>query len=153
MCAYSAHIGPTPEPREREMTRYISDSNFAADARNQDAAAPILYVELADGSIDEVELPTKWKLCSVCGGEGRHVNPAIDCDGLSSEDFDADPDFADDYRSGVYDIECNRCHGRTTERVVDWERLTAEQRAQYERQLADDAACRAERLAEIRMGA
>lgn len=58
--------------------------------------------------------PFKWVVCDLCDGRGTVVNPAIDADGLTAEDFADDPDFADDYRSGVYDIQCPRCGGRTT---------------------------------------
>jgi hypothetical protein len=34
-----------------------------------------------------------------------------DAYGLSAEDFDADPDFAEDYLGGKYDIACNECGG------------------------------------------
>ena len=48
--------------------------------------------------------------CSVCNGTGSHVNPSIDANGLSSIDQE-DPDFMDNYRSGVYDVVCNNCGG------------------------------------------
>ena len=52
-----------------------------------------------------------WAICDVCEGHGKHVNPSIDASGLTSEDFADDPDFADDYMSGVYDVQCQQCLG------------------------------------------
>lgn len=130
----------------------MSDLNYLTDARNQPAASRVLYLEREDGSTDEIELPTTWAVCSVCNGEGKHVNPSIDCGGLTADDFHDDPDFESDYFGGVYDVTCNRCNGRTTERVVDWNALTDEQREAYENQLEGEASDRAEHLAEIRAG-
>lgn len=132
----------------------IERVNFTRDARNCDPdSAPVLYLANADGSTTEFKLPTKWVVCSVCGGNGSHVNPSIDCNGLTAEDFADDPDFADDYMSGAYDIPCNRCQGRTTVHEVDWDRLAPKQLAAYQRQLKEEAYERAEHLAELRAGA
>ena len=103
----------------------LYERNLQNDSRNcQLAQKPILFAD--DGS--EIELPYKWALCPVCNGKGTHVNPAIDCGGLTGEDFDRDPEFADNYFSGVYDIPCNRCGGRTTIPRIDLEKITPEQR-------------------------
>ncbi len=60
----------------------------------------------------EVEFPAKYQVCGVCDGKGKVVNPAIDSNGLTQEDFDEDPDFRENYFSGMYDIECPHCHGK-----------------------------------------
>src|SRR5262245_37322369 len=73
----------------------------------------------------------EWFVCPVCEGEGKTVNPAIDCHGLTREDFADDPDFAEDYRRGAYDITCRGCKGLrvvTAERIEELERK-AEDRA------------------------
>jgi hypothetical protein len=44
-------------------------------------------------------------------GEGTCVNPNIDANGLTAEDFAEDPDFAEDYFGGVYDVRCAACGG------------------------------------------
>ncbi len=132
------------------MSTAIDNLNFARDVRNCERdRPPVLYLE--DGG--EMELPTTWAVCSVCRGAGTHVNPSIDSGGLSAEHLDDDPDFAEDYFGGVYDVPCNRCGGRTTERVVGLEALTKTERELYTRQLRDDADCRAMQLAEIAAGA
>ncbi len=68
-----------------------------------------------DEDLEEVRpvwFPIEWIVCSGCQGRGEYVNPSIDSHGLSQEDFDQDPDFRDDYRSGVYNVTCELCKGR-----------------------------------------
>jgi hypothetical protein len=133
---------------------FVDRLNWEHDHRNCERdEAPILYVGLPDGSVEERPLPTTWAVCDVCNGEGKHVNPSIDCGGLSAEDFADDPEFAEDYMRGAYDVTCNKCAGRTTIRAVDWDRLSAEDRALYEKQLDEEAADRAIERAERLMGA
>jgi len=128
----------------------MSDLNFYNDQRNCAAAkAPILFLD--DGS--EIELPTIWEVCPVCNGKGTHINPAIDCDGLTADDFAEDSDFLDDYFSGVYDQSCNKCQGRTTVPGVDWNQLPADQATAYKLQLAAEALDLACQRAELAMGA
>ena len=128
------------------------DLNYYNDSRTAPAKPVTCWVEGEDGRDIEVELPTKWGVCSVCDGEGKHVNPSIDAGGISAEAFYDDPDFAEDYFGGTYDVTCYRCHGRTTERVVDWDVMSDELREAYEAELDAEAYARAEHLAELRMG-
>lgn len=138
----------------RTTAQAIEDLNWSHDHRNcRRASAPVLYLSTEDGSTVEIALPTRWAVCPVCQGAGTHVNPSIDCGGLSAEDFDEDPDFAEDYMAGAYDVPCNRCGGRTTVPEVDVSRLSPELADAYERQCRDEAADRACELAEMRMGA
>ena len=56
---------------------------------------------------------TRFAVCPRCEGRGTHVNPAVDGNGLSAEDFDElGDDFRDDYFGGVYDVACSECHGQ-----------------------------------------
>lgn len=126
----------------------IENVNFLRDSRNQDRSIPVIEDE--DGN--EIALPTRWGVCPGCNGEGKHVNAAIDCSGLSAEDFDQAPDFAEDYFSGRYDVTCTTCGGRTTIQAIDYERLTPEQRARLEERDRWEAEERACRIAEARMG-
>lgn len=75
----------------------------------------------------------KWIVCPVCDGEGKTVNPDIDSNGLTAEDFRDDPDFAEDYMSGAYDIQCRACKGL---RVVEPKRMDELQRNAEDRRLA-----------------
>ena len=54
----------------------------------------------------------QWIICVACDGEGTCVNPDIDANGLTAEDFDEDPDFAEAYFDGAYDVTCAACGGR-----------------------------------------
>lgn len=53
----------------------------------------------------------KWTICFVCRGDGHHVNPNIDANGISPEEFADDPDFAESYFGGDFDIGCSTCDG------------------------------------------
>ena len=75
----------------------------------------------------------KWIVCPVCDGEGKTVNPNIDSHGLTAEDFYEDPDFAEEYMSGTYDITCRGCKGQ---RVVTKERIEKLQQNAEDRELA-----------------
>ena len=137
------------------MNRYIENLNYSRDRRTQAAPAKTVTIYGVDeGEADRViELPTTWAVCSVCNGEGKHVNPSIDAGGISAEQFHDDPDFAEDYFGGSYDVTCYRCNGRTTEAVVDWSGVDPDIVEAYDEQCRIDAELEAEHQAEIRMGA
>jgi len=59
----------------------------------------------------ELEFPAKLEVCDTCEGKGKHVNPSIDSEGISAEEFSEDPDFAEEYMSGSYDVTCYECKG------------------------------------------
>lgn len=75
----------------------------------------------------EVEFPVVFEVCGTCDGRGKHVNPSIDSHGLTALDFDEDPDFRENYLSGMYDVSCNECGGRRVVPVLDEIRATPEQ--------------------------
>ncbi len=111
------------------------------DRRDCKLAPDKISVEDADGI--ERMLPTRWETCDVCDGKGTHVNPNIDRQGLTAEDFHDDPDFFDNYRRGDYDISCNRCGGRRVIAVVDEDHTEAHLLKLYRAQCdaeAEDAA-------------
>ena len=101
----------------------------------------------------EIEIPFAWVVCGQCRGNGMHVNPAVDCGGLTSEDFAADPDFAESYFSGVYDVTCGECQGRRV--VPELRPRTAEQKAALgalDAQEEADVSYERERRHELAMG-
>ena len=103
---------------------------------------------------DEIEIPTMFGVCPRCRGTGSHVNPAIDGNGLTQEDFDeAGPDFRDDYMAGVYDVACHECKGKRVIMIPDREKLSKEERAAWYQQVRELADMAAEEEAERRMGA
>jgi len=84
---------------------------------------------------DDIALPAKFEVCTRCEGAGSHVNPSIDGHGISAEQMAEDPEFAEDYFAGVYDITCSVCGG---ERVVprpDLSRWSFSQKRLYVRHL------------------
>lgn len=83
-----------------------------------------LTVFAEEGHEVELVLPAKWALCPRCRGAGSHVNPAIDGNGISPEEFREDPDFEEAYFSGVYDVACHRCAGEKVIAVLDREKAT-----------------------------
>jgi hypothetical protein len=95
----------------------------------------------------EVSLPAKFEvyltcLCLTCLGKGTHVNLAIDGNGLTREDFDEDPDFAEAYLRGDYDVTCTECKGQRVVAVVDQERFTAEMRVLWAKHCAEEEEAR-----------
>ena len=78
------------------------------------------------------ELPAAWAICDRCEGNGKH-DPEAFRNGFSREDFDEDPDFAEAYRAGRYDVPCEECHGSGKVLIVDADRLNDAQRAIYRR--------------------
>jgi RecJ-like exonuclease len=101
-----------------------------------------------DYELVEVLIPGKYEVCPHCDGKGTQVNPSVDGQGLSQEDFDQDPDFKEDYFNGVYDIPCLECHGQKVvpvpdlgrctyaqKRMLVWTRQWTESEAQYRREV------------------
>jgi len=114
----------------------IEDRNYYNDARVRAVRAEI------PTDMDDAPLPYRWEVCDLCDGKGTHVNPSIDSNGLTAEDFDEDPDFREEYMAGRYDQQCNQCGGRTTVPVVDVSRCTWAQKRHLvvmRRNAVDDA--------------
>ena len=91
-----------------------------------DMTAEVTIVNYDDND-DEVNntyvgVPFKYEVCDLCNGKGKHVNPTIDRNGLTSEDFDQDPDFREDYFNGAYDVNCYKCGGSRVMAVYDEDR-------------------------------
>ena len=86
-----------------------------------------------DGDEIETEFAIKFCVCQRCRGKGSHCNPSIDGNGLTREDFAEDPDFAEDYFRGVYDLPCHECDGRRVvpEMASDPDKLEGEQAEAY----------------------
>jgi hypothetical protein len=82
------------------------------DIRGNKALAELPIPGDEFGETEERWIPIKFEVCPTCEGKGTHVDPNIDAGGLSQEDFDEDPDFAESYRSGMYNQECNGCNGQ-----------------------------------------
>ncbi len=84
-----------------------------------------------EGNEVERTVHLKFEVCETCDGRGRHVNPSIDSHGLTAEDFYDDPDFAEDYFSGRYDVACHECHGERVTPELDEDRTDKEIAKRY----------------------
>lgn len=113
----------------------------------------LVWVMTKRGNSFEVSLPAKRILCPRCDGKGHHVNPSIDGNGISPDEFAEDPDFEEAYFSGRYDVTCEKCHGKNVVDVVDVEQLTPKMKDRYWRQMDSDAADRRDAESERRLGA
>lgn len=111
----------------------------------------IFYFWNAQTDKDEpIVLPECWAVCPDCKGEGKTGNPAFNGVSLSNMDAGERDEFLHNLNSGVYDVTCGSCHGRTTVKGYNLSVLTPEQRKEYERQLDDHYAHLAEDRAERR---
>lgn len=105
-----------------------------------------------DGDEILVEVPVVMEVCDTCDGRGKHVNPSIDCNGLSAEDFAEDPDLAEMYMGGVYDVPCYGCGGKRVIPVIDRENVPADVLQKLDDQEEEARAYRREVEAERRFG-
>lgn len=135
------------------MDNYHSDYRVRAARRRQRirVQGTQLIITLSDG--DELHVPMKYSVCPTCEGRGNHVNPSIDAGGLSAADFAEDPDFAEDYCSGCYDVPCYECGGERVVPEVNRVLCTPEQLAAYDSWVKKHAAYDREVEAERRFGA
>lgn len=86
---------------------------------------------------EDVEFPATYEVCSVCQGKGTYVNPNIDRYGLTGEDFAEDPEFHEDYVSGMYDVTCQQCKGRRVDMVIDYDRADPKDTELYDEYMED----------------
>ena len=108
------------------------------DRFDEERMAIVMVVHDDDGGEKEVNVSARYEVCSLCEGQGSHVNPSIDHNGLSAEDmYDLGDDFEEDYFGGVYDVSCYRCKGKRVEPVVNWDALTPELRKKAEDRIED----------------
>ncbi len=102
-----------PRTRAQYKSKWFSTVDLKAMI-----ATVIIYD--ADNDIEEeVTVPWKYEVCPTCKGKGKHVNPAIDCCGLTEDDFGADPDLYEAYQSSLYDVSCYGCEGKRVVPVLD----------------------------------
>lgn len=59
-----------------------------------------------------VTISAKYEVCPTCEGRGKHVNPSIDCGGITESEWaEWGHEERDMYTSGGYDVICNQCNG------------------------------------------
>ena len=101
----------------------------------------------------DIELPTKWAICSTCDGNGKN-SLHIDGNGITqSEMQEWDEESWEIYLRGGYDKPCHPCSGSGKVRVVDEDRLTPQLRVRWVEWEKDEAEYRAACEMERRMGA
>lgn len=95
-----------------------------------------------DGSEIHISVPAKYEICEYCHGHGTQ-----DCfdGGFTASEVD-DPDFIEDYRSGMYNKPCEECDGQRVILVPDRDNANPqdlelfdkaqEQRWQYDAEVA-----------------
>jgi RecJ-like exonuclease len=107
----------------------------------------------SDGEEVSMSIPGRYEVCDRCHGKGTHTNPAIDGNGITSDEmYELGDDFLGDYLSGVYDVVCEECKGQNVVMVPDEARCSKEQIDTYNKYLQDKWELEQERLAEIRYG-
>lgn len=112
---------------------------------------------LDDGCEIEYEFPAHYEVCGRCEGKGVH-DPEAFC-GYVNEMMAEDPDFAEQYFGGVYDVQCSVCRGLRVVLTINQEEIEtmggedAEMLRQYEEYQFQIDCMKAERMAELRMGA
>ncbi len=134
-----------------------AEAEFGPDYKHFDESRMVLTYALTndDGEELEVEFPAKYEVCELCEGQGKHVNPSIDAHGISGHEFSEDPEFAEEYFNGTYDVPCYRCKGKRVEPTLNEENFNEEQKANLhllEKMWDEEYAYRQEVMAERKMG-
>ena len=104
----------------------------------------------------EHEVIGKYEVCPRCAGEGTRVNPSVDGHRLTAEELNEDPEFAEAYFAGHYDVTCYECKGKRVVPVPDVDAFTSEQKIAWNQEMIcrdEDARFNAEEEAERRIGA
>ena|SRR5258706_9488184 len=88
-----------------------------------------------DGEEIIESFPAKNEICDRCEGYGNHLNPSIGEHAYSMEEFNEsfDEEEREQYfkRGGIYDVQCEECHGNKVVPVVDENRLSEAQKKLY----------------------
>lgn len=105
------------------------ERNFPTTKFDAKANTVTLTIWNPEGEEVETDFPAKFDVCGTCEGRGSHVNPSIDRNGITEEEFNEDPDFRESYFSGAYDMQCVECKGLRVVPVVNLEACDAAQQA------------------------
>lgn len=101
---------------------------------------------------EPTELPAKYEVCEACEGEGRECTLGAMTGDEYRELLDGDPDFPEDYKSGVYDRQCSCCKGKRVVAHIDLERINDPVlKDKVEAHMAEEGEAAAERRYERQM--
>lgn len=144
-----------------EDNNYYNDPRVRAGERRR--RSPIRHVNMSRKVMvvtvyygdeeTQVDVPISFEVCPTCDGSGTHVNPSIDSNGLTAEDFAEDQDFAEEYMGGCYDVPCYECQGERVVPVIQRDRVDPKILALLDAQEERDEESRRTREAERRFGA
>ena len=116
----------------------------------------VMGADPKDLSMPNFTANAKWAICHVCEGNGKTVNPSIDCGGITAREWEEGWDYEDRhaYMSGRFDVTCSNCGGSGKVHGYDYPPNSflawcGDKRAEIEQGNWDDAL---ERAAELRMG-
>lgn len=150
-------MGVTTTHNGEQIMCYENDHRVRAAQENKwwtsiDEDKMIATISLWDDE-DLIEVPFQFEVCHTCDGKGKHVNPSIDCDGLTQRDFDEDPGFRESYMAGHYDVSCYGCGGRRVIPVMDENKIDPAILKRWNAQQEESRIDEAERRSERSMGA
>ena len=117
-----------------------------------------LTYENDNGEEITISVPARMEVCDRCEGTGFHLTPSIGEHAYSAEEFyeEFDEEGQQEYfrRGGIYDVQCEVCHGRNVVPVVDENNIPERLKSQYaewEKWDEENARYEAESRAEARM--
>ena len=79
-----------------------------------------------------IVVPGKRSVCPECDGSGVTLCDGLRGVALSSQEFFEDPDFAERYYGGHYDVKCDHCNGNNVVVDPDEDRMTKRQKFLFE---------------------
>lgn len=86
------------------------------------------YVSAKTGAEYEIKVPGKRVKCEECDGTGAVLRDGLRGHAFSSEELFEDPDFAEGYFRGDYDVQCDVCRGEKIVVEPDEDRMTKRQK-------------------------
>lgn len=109
------------------------------------------YIQIPDPESDGyINLRTHFIVCPTCKGKGTQMNPSIANHVYTREDFDEDPEFAENYFGNTYDISCLECRGIRVVPEPDPELNSQEDLEKYQLYLRDKYEAEYEQYQEMR---
>jgi hypothetical protein len=142
-----------------ENANYFNDRRVIASTKDKpsfDQKSMKITVAIVDDEGEEEvhELPAKFEVCSLCNGKGTHVNPSIDCNGITASEWGQwSSEEQEDYRNGAYDVSCHQCEGLRVVPSIDENKLSKDEERIFKLHLKSleeeddyERVCRMERI-------